>query len=110
MTKVAIVGAGKGGRALLEMFAGDPTVTILGVGDVNPWAPGLELARRLDIPVVTDLRGLISDTRRDLIIDVTGSHEGQRNILQPKPVTSETMGGAIARFESYLIAGQSRPE
>jgi len=35
MTKVAIIGAGKGGRALLEMFAGDPTVTILGVADVN---------------------------------------------------------------------------
>lgn len=41
MTKVAIIGAGKGGRALLEMFAGDPTVTILGVADVNAWAPGL---------------------------------------------------------------------
>lgn len=35
MTKVAIIGAGKGGHALLEMFAGDPTVTILGVADVN---------------------------------------------------------------------------
>jgi dihydrodipicolinate reductase len=35
MTKVAIIGAGKGGRALLEMFAGDPTVTILGVADVH---------------------------------------------------------------------------
>ena len=44
---VVIVGAGKGGRALLEMFAGDPTVTILGIADLNSWAPGLELARRL---------------------------------------------------------------
>ena len=34
MTKVVIVGAGKGGRALLEMFSGDPTVTIVGVADV----------------------------------------------------------------------------
>ncbi len=54
MTKVAIIGAGKGGRALLEMFAGDPTVTILGVADVNAWAPGRELARRLNIPVATE--------------------------------------------------------
>ena len=67
MTKVVIIGAGKGGRALLEMFAGDPTVTILGVADVNPWAPGLELARRLNIPVATDLRGLIADPRLDLV-------------------------------------------
>ena len=75
MTKVAIIGAGKGGRALLEMFADDPTVNILGVADVYPWAPGLELARRLNIPVVTDLRGLIADPRLDLVIDVTGSPE-----------------------------------
>ena len=54
MTKVVIIGAGKGGRALLEMFAGHPTVTILGVADVNAWAPGLELARRLNIPVATE--------------------------------------------------------
>ena len=46
MTRVVIVGAGKGGRALLEMFAGDATVSILGVADVNPWAPGIELDRK----------------------------------------------------------------
>src|SRR5499427_995311 len=110
MTKVAIVGAGKGGRALLEMFAGDPTVTILGVGDVNPWAPGLELARRLDIPVVTDLRALISDPRLDLIIDVTGSPEVQRTILELKPATTEVMGGASARFMWDLLAERKRSE
>src|SRR6266508_7024299 len=99
MTKVAIIGAGKGGRALLEMFAGDPTVTILGVADVNPWAPGLELARRLNIPVATDLRALIADPRLDLIIDVTGSPEVQRAILELKPAATEVMGGASARFK-----------
>ena len=78
------MGAGKGGRALLEMFAGDPTVTILGVADVNPWAPGLELARRLNIPVATDLRGLIADPRLDLVIDVTGSPDVQRVIYSAK--------------------------
>jgi len=96
LTKVAIIGAGKGGRALLEMFAGDPTVTILGVADVNAWAPGLELARRLNIPVATDLRGLIAGPRLDLVIDVTGSPGVQRTILELKPAATEVMGGASA--------------
>jgi len=39
VTKVVIIGAGAGGRALLEMFTSDPTVAILGIADVNPWAP-----------------------------------------------------------------------
>jgi hypothetical protein len=64
-------------------------VTILGVIDVNAWAPGLELARRLNIPVATDLRSLIADPRLDLVIDVTGSPEVQRTILELKPAATE---------------------
>jgi two-component system sensor histidine kinase DegS len=66
VTRVVIVGAGKGGRALLEMFADDPTVSLVGVADMNPWAPGLEFARRRSIPVATDFRELLADPRIDL--------------------------------------------
>ena len=96
MTKVVIIGAGKGGRALLEMFVGDPTVTILGIADLNPWAPGLELARRLNVPVATELGALVADPTVDLIIDVTGSPDVERAIQTLKPPTAEVMGGASA--------------
>jgi transcriptional regulator with PAS, ATPase and Fis domain len=110
VTKVVIVGAGKGGRALLEMFSGDPTVTIVGVVDVNPWAPGLELARRLNVQVSTDLRELIADPRLDLIIDVTGNPDVQTAILRLKPATTEVMGGASAKFMWDLLAERKRTE
>jgi transcriptional regulator with GAF, ATPase, and Fis domain len=110
VTKVVIVGAGKGGRALLEMFTGDPTVTILGVADVNPWAPGLELARRLNLPVTTDLAELIADPKVDLIIDVTGSAEVARTIQRLKPAHTEVMGGASAKFMWDLLAERKRSE
>jgi transcriptional regulator with PAS, ATPase and Fis domain len=108
MTKVVVVGAGKGGRALLEMFSGDPTVTILGIADANPWAPGLDLARRLDIPVATDLRAMIADPRLDLIIDVTGNPEVSREIERLKPPHTEVMGGASAKFMWDLLAERKR--
>src|SRR5215813_1858718 len=108
MTKVVIVGAGKGGRALLEMFSGDPTVTILGIADANPWAPGLDLARRLDIPVATDLRAMIADPRLDLIIDVTGNPEVSREIERLKPPHTDVMGGASAKFMWDLLAERKR--
>ncbi len=110
MTKVVIVGAGKGGRALLEMFSGDPTVTIMGVVDVNPWAPGLELARRLNITVSTDLRELIPDPRLDLIIDVTGNPDVHEAIQRLKPAGTEVMGGASAKFMWDLLAERKRSE
>jgi hypothetical protein len=62
------------------MLAGDPTVSILGIADVNPWAPGIELARRIDVPVATDFRELVSDPRVDLVIDATGSGEVHKAI------------------------------
>jgi len=107
---VVIVGAGTGGHALLEMFVGDPTVSIAGVADVNAWAPGLELARRLNIPVATDFRELVADPRLDLIIDVTGNPEVQRAIERLKPPGVEVMGGASAKFMWDLLAERKRAE
>jgi transcriptional regulator with PAS, ATPase and Fis domain len=105
-----IVGAGKGGRALLEMFAGDSTVSILGVADLSPWAPGIEFARRVNIPVTTDFRELVTDPRTDLIIDVTGNPEVQEAILRLKPPSAELMGGIGARFMWDLLAERKRSE
>ena len=110
MTRVVIVGAGKGRRALLEMFAGDPTVSILGVTDINPWAPGIEFARRLNVTVATDLRDLVADPRADLIIDVTGSPEVHRQIHQAKAPGAEVIGGIGARFMWDLLAERKRSE
>ena len=110
MTKVVIVGAGKGGRALLEMIVGDATVSIVGVADANAWAPGLELARRLNIPVATEFRELVQDPRVDLIIDVTGSPSVAAEIHRLKAPLTEVMGGASAKFMWDLLAERKRSE
>src|SRR5258707_9811557 len=92
------------------MFSGDPTVTIVGVVDVNPWAPGLELARRLNIQVSTDLRELIADPHLDLIIDVTGNPDVQAAIQRLKPASTEVMGGASGEFMWAPLAERKRTE
>ncbi|MCP9440069.1 MAG: hypothetical protein NHB36_09305, partial [Nitrospira sp.] len=38
-THVAIIGAGRGGTALMEIFANDPLVQIVGVAEIDPRAP-----------------------------------------------------------------------
>jgi transcriptional regulator with AAA-type ATPase domain len=92
VTKVVIVGAGKGGRALLEMFVGDSTISIVGVADVNPWSPGLELARRLNIPVATDFRELIADPRlREL-----------ENVIERSVVLASTRKVEVGHLPLYM--------
>jgi diguanylate cyclase (GGDEF)-like protein/PAS domain S-box-containing protein len=51
---VLIVGAGRGGTALLEMFLEDSLVNVIAIADTNPAAPGLQLAKEHGIPAFTD--------------------------------------------------------
>lgn len=51
---VLIIGAGRGGTALLEMFMEDGLVSVVAMADMNPDAPGLALARTHGIPTYTD--------------------------------------------------------
>ncbi len=51
---VLIIGAGRGGTALLEMFMEDNMASVVAIVDTNPDAPGFELARKYDIPTYTD--------------------------------------------------------
>lgn len=51
---VIIIGAGRGGAALLEMFIEDSMVKVLAIADSDPHAPGLKLAEEYDIPVFHD--------------------------------------------------------
>lgn len=51
---VLIIGAGRGGHALLEMFLEDSLVKVIGVADSNPAAPGIQLAKKHGIPTYFD--------------------------------------------------------
>lgn len=51
---VLIIGAGRGGSALLEMFMEDSLVEIIAIVDPNPDARGIKLAESLKIPIYAD--------------------------------------------------------
>lgn len=60
---VLILGAGRGGSALLEMFLEDELVDVLAIADSNPAAPGIRLAQEHDIPVYFDPREAVLASR-----------------------------------------------
>ncbi len=57
--KVGIIGAGRGGRAILEILSAMKEVQVAGVCDVKPDAPGVVLAHRLKVRVFHDFRELL---------------------------------------------------
>jgi CheY-like chemotaxis protein len=101
--KVAIVGAGKGGSALLDMFSHVPEVEIVGIADKFPSAPGLMRARELNMPCAKDPASLIAREDTDLIVDVTGDPGMATVIARQKAPRAEVLGGAAAKLLWTLV-------
>lgn len=107
-TNVAIIGAGRGGSALMEIFANDPLVQIVGVAEVNTQAPGVTLAKRLRIPVTRDYRKLLAMERVDLVIDVSGDATVWEFLQDFHRMGVTIIGGASAKFMWELIEARIR--
>ena len=108
VTHVAIIGAGRGGTALLEIFANDPLVDIVAVAEIDASAPGLALAKRFKIPVTRDYRMLLNLERVDLIIDVSGSPDVWQSLQDFHRMGVTILGGASAKFMWELIEARIR--
>ncbi|MEK7235847.1 MAG: ATP-binding protein [Nitrospirota bacterium] len=109
-TKVAILGAGHGGRALLDLLHQIPSIKIVGIADRDPEAPGLQRARELRIPVATDVPDLISNHGVSLIMDVTGDPAMETYLHAHKPPTADILSGSASRLLWELIQHESKLE
>jgi two-component system sensor histidine kinase DegS len=107
-TMVAIIGAGRGGTALIEIFAQDPLVQIVGIAEVNPKAPGVKLAKRLKIPIMRSYHDLLAIENVDLIIDVSGNPSVEHALEDFHRMGVTIIGGASAKFMWQLIEARIR--
>jgi len=70
---VAVIGAGETGTPLLRQLLDAPFVEVRGVADLDPQAPGIQLARARGIATTTDFMELARlGEELDILIDVTG--------------------------------------
>jgi diguanylate cyclase (GGDEF)-like protein len=95
--RVLVIGAGRGGVALLELFWGDPLIEIVGVMDSNPQAPGMALAEQRGIPCYTDLERAITACRPCIAFNLTGD-ERVSTLAQIRLGSANVIGGFVAHF------------
>ncbi len=106
-TKVAILGAGRGGTALLDLLHQICTIEIVGITDQNPNAPGLQRARELNIPVYERMADLIRNHGVNLVMDVTGDPAMER-VLHTQVLTgTDILSGPASRILWELVQHQS---
>jgi len=120
---IAIVGAGKGGTAILQTILKMPEINVKYICDSNPEAPGMKLGRLHGIECQTSLDSLCLDPELDLIFEATGNPSVYETIAAKKQPGTRVIGsedskiiyhlldilrGAAVRLEEYNTALEKR--
>ncbi|WP_442594779.1 sigma 54-interacting transcriptional regulator [Neobacillus sp. D3-1R] len=102
MQTVMIVGAGKGGTAILKILKETAVLDVKVVVDHNPNAPGLKLAKQEGILTSSDWRPFLSD-EVDIIIEVTGDEEVFKELRDARSKNTVLIPGSVAFLISKLM-------
>jgi signal transduction histidine kinase len=106
-TKVAIIGAGRGGTALLDLLHQLRTVEVVGIADRNPSAPGLQRARELHVPVYERIADLIGNHGVNLVMDVTGDPNMDQILHDQITQEADILSGPASRLLWDLVRHES---
>ncbi|WP_188068012.1 sigma 54-interacting transcriptional regulator [Brevibacillus brevis] len=102
MHKLLIVGAGRGGTALLRMLNQMDRLQVVAVVDQRPDAPGILLAQSLGIPVDQDYQPYL-DEDLDVILEATGDLGEYEHLRQLKKDKTVLIPGTFTRIVMKLI-------
>jgi len=106
-THIIILGAGKGGTALLESFLNLPGVRVLGIADKDPAAPGLKLAQLHHVPTAQNPLDLLEQKDIHLIVNVTGDPAISELLEHSTSPGREVLGGSASKVFWDLIQHQA---
>ncbi|WP_156424321.1 sigma 54-interacting transcriptional regulator [Bacillus sp. FJAT-27445] len=102
MPNVMIIGAGKGGTAILKMLKETEVLEVRAVIDRNEDAPGILLAQKEGISTGTDWRRFL-DEKIEIIIEVTGNPEVFPELREAAGRDSILIPGSVAFLISTLM-------
>lgn len=97
-----IIGAGKGGTAILKMLKETEVLEVIAVIDRNEDAPGIGLAQKAGIPTGTDWKVFL-DEKIDIIIEVTGNPDVFTELREAAGRDSILIPGSVAFLISTLM-------
>lgn len=102
---IAIVGAGKGGCAILSMFLGFPNIDVKYLYDARPDSPGILLAKEHGITCLHDLSfaELAGNAEINLILEITGQRDVFHQLNGLKSPDTSLIGSDGSRFLFDLL-------
>jgi len=83
--KVGIIGAGRGGSALLETLLQMDNIEIEGIADIDSSAAGLHMAKNAGIKCFTKAQELLKKCTLDVVFEVTGNKKLVKDLRRNLP-------------------------
>ena len=105
--RVAILGAGRGGTALLEVLHQIRAIEIVGITDKDASAPGLKRAQELNVPVYGVIADLLRDHTLDVVMDVTGDPSVESVLQQHRSPGTAIITGQASCLLWLLVQHES---
>lgn len=107
---IAIVGAGKGGSAILDVLLHIQGVKVKYICDPDPKAEGIRIAAKNGITCISELYDseIVTDKSLNLIFEATGKEEVFNYIQQHVDTNCTVIGAAGARVIYYLLDSQQK--
>lgn len=102
MKKILIIGGGRRGKSLLEIFHKDSTIEIVGIVDLRDNAIGIKLAKQLNIPTYRDYKSVFGNPI-DFVFDVSGDPSVGKEVEALKEKDTEAIGGLAANLISDIL-------
>ncbi|NHM32176.1 sigma-54 interaction domain-containing protein [Neobacillus terrae] len=102
MQNVMIIGAGKGGTAILTILKDTDVLNVVAVIDRNEDAAGILLAQSLGIRTGIDWHIFMNDPI-DIIIEVTGDHKVFQELMKVRKKDTVVIPGSVAYLMAKLI-------
>ncbi len=109
-SRIAIVGAGKGGTSILKVLLQIPGVEVKYICDSDSSAEGMILGQQAGVHCISSLKdsAIFSDTSINLIFEATGNKEIFNYLQQNVNTNCTVLGSASARIIYYLLDGQQK--
>ncbi|XKH51097.1 PAS domain-containing protein [Chryseomicrobium palamuruense] len=107
MQNILLLGAGRGGTAILRLLNNLGNFSFTAVIDENPLAPAMAVAKELGIPTDTHWETYISPDL-DIIIDATGDSNLFTRLLEKRDRSTVVIPGEIASILVQLIEEKNR--
>lgn len=105
-SQILIIGAGQGGKALVELFTAEKHAEIVGVVDKSLKAPGLLLAAKLNIPLAKDYHVFLE--KANVVINVTGDETLTKKLREEVEQGQEIIGGQSAKLFWHLVTERQK--